>query len=137
MEVNQRDLAWWGEERCKTNAHERESQRQVISMVSCKTRWRSSQGSNQGSETKPKILEPAVLSISQSTLPAHSNKNEKNLSFSELCLETNCPDNKCQTSHRNAVCLRMRPNFYSFHSTTHIEHLQSPKNCWQHWWRTG
>lgn len=41
----------------------------------------------------------------------------RNLNFSELCIDTNCPGDTCQTSHGNVVCPGLHLTFSSVHST--------------------
>lgn len=66
---------------------------------------------------KPRYWSLLFCQLAQSTLPTYSNKIEI-LSFSELCLETNCSGDKCQTSCGNVLRLRVHLLFISSH--THI-----------------
>lgn len=66
---------------------------------------------------KPRYWSLLFCQLAQSTLPTYSNKIEI-LSFSELCLETNCSGDKCQTSCGNVLRLRVHLLFIPSH--THI-----------------
>lgn len=53
---------------------------------------------------KPRYWSLLFCQLAQSTLPTYSNKIEI-LSFPELCLETNCSGDKCQTSRGTVLRL--------------------------------
>ena len=105
MGVKQRNLGWWGEERCKMNAQKRKK---------VKDKYLAQYNTKQG---EGPVKEATGLRDKNDTGACCLVNPSKDSEFLWALLLHPWPGGECQTSHGDVLCLGVHLTVYSFHST--------------------